>query len=107
MSQPFDGPMFCVGNAICVDNDTTRVGAAADGAAILRLLERSGDAGASVGENHVGVRRMNCLIAAPVKNNRANAAAVVFVTIFFRAGAVGAGPPRIAANAETMSVAAP
>jgi len=73
MSQSLDGPVFCVGNAIRVEDHAARIGSASHGAVMLRLLCGVGEARTSFGINQFGVRRMHCLIGGAMENNGTNA----------------------------------
>ena len=73
MPQSLDGPVLYVGNATRVCDHGASVSAASRGAVMLRFLCSVGEAGASFGKDHFGVRRMYLLIERAMKNNGANA----------------------------------
>src|ERR1700720_3507601 len=63
-----------MGNATRVRDHGASVSAASRGAVMSRLPRGVGEAGASFGKDHFGVRRMYDLIGRTMKNNGANAA---------------------------------
>ena len=105
--SPVDGPVFHLGNATRVGDHGARVSAATRRPVMARLQWSSGEASASFGHDHFGVRRMNRLIGRTMKNNCANPAVRALAMAIPCNGLTGHEAPRMAANAEAMSVADP
>jgi hypothetical protein len=72
--QAFDDPQFQVGYATRVSDHGACVSAASREAVMLRLLCRAGEAGASFGKDHFGVRGMHHLIGRTMEDNGAKVA---------------------------------